>query len=85
MEPAVAKWWFMHLDHRIIQWTRQPYLTAIKVHPKPKKDSSACARKFCFRNVAMPSNQNNLKLPIDNYSNSTGSNNIDDDDDNNDN
>lgn len=54
---------------------------AIKVCPKPEKDSSACAKKFCFRNVATPPNQNNLKLPIDNYSDSTGSNNIDDDDD----
>lgn len=51
--------------------------------PKLEKESSACARKFCFTNGARPFNQNNLKLPIDNYNKSTGGNNINDDNDNN--
>lgn len=32
VEPTVDKWWLMHLDNRIIQWTRQSDLMAIKVH-----------------------------------------------------
>lgn len=50
---------------------------------KLEKDSPACARKFCFTNGARAFNQNNLKLPIDNYNKSTGGNNINDDNDNN--
>lgn len=50
-------------------------MTIKYVFPWPYRDGSACARKFCFTNTAVPFNQNNLKWIIDNC-NITGSNRI---------
>lgn len=75
----LVSWWLTHLEHRIIQWTRQPDLTTIKLCVFPDLERwSACTRKF-FTHMAMIFNPNKLQFFTDNFNSSTGGSDIGED------